>query len=806
MDRRDFVRAGAGAAGIALTAWATRLSAGADMGWAEGMAPSGSPAGMPGSNVAFDRMSLFVDGQRKFILSASLHYFRLPDPGGWKDRIAKLKDMGFNAIDTYYYWAYHSPAPGKYDFTGPRDVDRFHDLVEDAGMYLIVRPGPYICAEVNGGGLPGWLIADKKAVLRCRGNGKIVYDPEYMRCVREWYEQIVPRIARRKNLILFQIENEYNLRKMLSDSVMAIAAALQKATGKDIYGLAGSLSVVKKTMVNAQERAMKSPDYLASCQYMRELYKMSRELQVAVPIFHNDASAPTTRWSDADILGVDDYPVWPGESDWRRDNPFSAIDMMEEGLTAAGRDCPLLIPEIQGGWYDGWGGHGYGFVRDKLGPDSADMTLKSCLAQGAAVLNMYMAFGGTTWGYLPSPDVYTSYDYGSPISEGGAITARAHAIRHFADFAFRHEADLLAARSDAAVFGDNKQVFVKARRNPNGELFVFLRNLSGKTQEVELNIGARVKLEQPDMQVLVFDRDYKLTDSSGLFTDRTEPMKPTFSLPTLGPWEFSLYTDPLDPKSDGPGWKEIAAGSPMDIDSLGIYYGHAWYRGRYDGALPSFKLDARHCWSAWLDGEPLMSYNNFVNRLGANGDAARTVTVRIPERLQGPGEHVLVILVESLGHNKGFFDDFRLPRGIVRVDTGNTRLSWSTRAGLLPGEPGITPALDPAAIPAASETVTLPHKWPAGKTGIGIYTAAFTLDLPERLSPVGLRFTRAPEKALIFLNGNLIGLYWDSLGPQKLFFLMPPFIVPQGENKLTIAVWPWQDSPEVGPMSLEVYP
>ena len=118
--------------------------------------------------VEFDRYSLRVDGRRLIVRAGSLHYFRLPARELWRDRIAKMKDAGLNAVDVYYPWNFHSERPGVYDFADLRDIDHLHDLIEAAGLYLIARPGPYICAEVDLGGLPAWLLRDPDLALRCR--------------------------------------------------------------------------------------------------------------------------------------------------------------------------------------------------------------------------------------------------------------------------------------------------------------------------------------------------------------------------------------------------------------------------------------------------------------------------------------------------------------------------------------------------------------------------------------------------------------------------------------------------------------
>jgi beta-galactosidase GanA len=109
--------------------------------------------------VTYDGYSFMIDGKRTYIWSGEFHYFRLPNQDLWRDVLEKMKAAGFNATSLYFDWGYHSPAPGVYDFTGVRDVDKLLDIAQQVGIYVIARPGPYINAEVDGGGFPGWLSA-----------------------------------------------------------------------------------------------------------------------------------------------------------------------------------------------------------------------------------------------------------------------------------------------------------------------------------------------------------------------------------------------------------------------------------------------------------------------------------------------------------------------------------------------------------------------------------------------------------------------------------------------------------------------
>src|SRR3954447_27015031 len=107
--------------------------------------------------VTFDKYSLMIDGQRTYVWSGEFHYWRLPSQDLWRDVLQKMKAEGYNAVSIYFDWAYHSPKPGVYDFSGVRNVNKLLDMAARVGLYVIARPGPYINAETSAGGLPGWL-------------------------------------------------------------------------------------------------------------------------------------------------------------------------------------------------------------------------------------------------------------------------------------------------------------------------------------------------------------------------------------------------------------------------------------------------------------------------------------------------------------------------------------------------------------------------------------------------------------------------------------------------------------------------
>ncbi|HEY3479466.1 MAG TPA: beta-galactosidase, partial [Streptomyces sp.] len=158
LGRRFFRRCLAIGATVALV---VGLSSGAASMATPGTAPLTAQAAPAAAGTAhtvtYDGYSFMVDGKRTYLWSGEFHYFRLPSQQLWLDVLQKMKAAGFNAVSLYFDWGYHSPAPGVYDFTGVRDVDKLLDMADQLGIYVIARPGPYINAEVDGGGFPGWL-------------------------------------------------------------------------------------------------------------------------------------------------------------------------------------------------------------------------------------------------------------------------------------------------------------------------------------------------------------------------------------------------------------------------------------------------------------------------------------------------------------------------------------------------------------------------------------------------------------------------------------------------------------------------
>ena len=148
----------------------------------------------------------YMDSKPFDIYSGAMHYFRTV-PEYWEDRLTKLKAAGFNTVETYVCWNLHEKKPGEFDFSGILDIEKYLEIAQKVGLYAIVRPGPYICAEWDFGGLPAWLLKDKNMQIRC------MY-PDYLKCVERFYKELLPRLvphleSHGGNIIAMQVENEY---------------------------------------------------------------------------------------------------------------------------------------------------------------------------------------------------------------------------------------------------------------------------------------------------------------------------------------------------------------------------------------------------------------------------------------------------------------------------------------------------------------------------------------------------------------------------------------------------------------------
>lgn len=158
------------------------------------------------STISLTRDGLSLDGRPFYLLSGQLHYFRFPR-AEWRDLLLKAHAAGLNTIDTVIPWNLHEPEPARFNFEDMADLASYIDLCAELGLYFIARPGPYICAEWENGGIPAWLAAERDIAYR-------LDNPAYLAATLRWFDTLLPLLVERQvdrggPVILIQIENEH---------------------------------------------------------------------------------------------------------------------------------------------------------------------------------------------------------------------------------------------------------------------------------------------------------------------------------------------------------------------------------------------------------------------------------------------------------------------------------------------------------------------------------------------------------------------------------------------------------------------
>ena len=314
------------------------------------------------------------DGEHFSYYSGGMHYFRVP-PQYWKDRMHKIKMAGMNTLQTYVSWNSHEEVEGKYDFQGGNNLTHYLSLAQSMGLNVVLRPGPYICAEWRFGGLPYWLL--NKPGIQVR-----MYNEPYIKAIAKWFSVLLPMIkpflyTNGGPIITVQVENE--------------------------YGAYGPWVCDK--------------DYL---QFLLDQYR--KYLGEDTVYFTLDNNNPKR-------LECGNLPGLLKALDFGPDKiPHFQLEMLRK-YQAHG---PFVNGEFWAGWFDVWGG-GHAHV----GADKVAGRLDEMLQLNGSV-NFYMFEGGTNFGYSNGamsqhPGKYnvrvTSYDYNSALSEAGDPTDKYYAIR-----------------------------------------------------------------------------------------------------------------------------------------------------------------------------------------------------------------------------------------------------------------------------------------------------------------------------------------------------------------------------------------
>lgn len=326
------------------------------------LASLGVTSAAPGRSFRISNDSFVLDGRSVQIRSGSVHYFRIPR-AYWRDRLLRARAMGLNAVQTVVPWNWHEEVEGRLRWDGDRDLEAYLRIAQDLGLMVLLRPGPYICAEWEFGGFPAWILP-RVGKLR-------TFDAAFIALVDKWWGELLPRIepllySRGGPVVMAQLENEY-----------------------------GSYGDVSR---NAADR-----------QYMEHLLALARRHLGKDVVIYTTDGGNAGYMQRGSLKGGDVLTL--GDGGW---NCTAQSMFNPPGLN------PCLNAESYSGWLTHWGSR-------VANSSAGDFGVAAALASGYSFniymahggTNFGWMNGANGGGRDYQPDI-TSYDYGAPIAEDGS--------------------------------------------------------------------------------------------------------------------------------------------------------------------------------------------------------------------------------------------------------------------------------------------------------------------------------------------------------------------------------------------------
>lgn len=336
---------------------------------AAALAAQAAPSNVPHFAPVGDHFEL--DGKPYVIRSGELHYARVPREF-WRERLQQMRAMGLNTVTTYVFWNRHEAEPGSFNFSGDLDLAGFIRTARDVGLKVILRPGPYVCAELDFGGYPAWLL--RTPGLRVRS-----LDPRFMSASARYLKRVAREVApllssRGGPILMVQVENEYG------------------SYGND-------------------------RDYMAA------MLAQFKEAGFDLPLFTSDGPSPSLL-EGGTLPGVTAVVNFAGNVD--------SVKRAFEQFASFRQNVPRMSGEYWAGWFDAWGAR-HANVSPAMAGEAVDYMLGQGISFNLYMAHGGTSFGWMPGANSNNRSNYTpdttSYDYDAAIDEAGRPTAKFHAIR-----------------------------------------------------------------------------------------------------------------------------------------------------------------------------------------------------------------------------------------------------------------------------------------------------------------------------------------------------------------------------------------
>jgi len=387
--------------------------------------------------IRYDAQCFTIRGADTFIYSLECPYPRVA-PAEWRDRFVRIRQAGFNTLSTYIFWNYHERSPGQFDFS---ELEQFLALAQEFGFFVIARPGPYVDAEFDRGGIPTQVIAER-FMLRSM-------DPKSLRSSRHWYQQVLPVIRRHQvtaggPIILMQIENEIDFTDVPASEqreYLRFLARLAWNAGIEVPLISNVSTIVRDQSDPELTRILDVCDFYPRWSFLSD----------------NELPASTAGLTTAQKVDLSDRTVWASLRKMRREEPQG----------------PLSVAELGTGYYSKIGGK---LAQDEEGADATQLNAltKSILGHGVTYLNFYLGWGGSNRQWA-GRGVTSTYDFAAPIRECGGLWNKYYEVKAVGAFLGQFGVQLARSVEMPGAARTNSPDVSVSQRNRQACGFVFLR-------------------------------------------------------------------------------------------------------------------------------------------------------------------------------------------------------------------------------------------------------------------------------------------------------------------------------------------
>jgi beta-galactosidase len=629
-------------------------------------------------SVVMKQGKFVINGKAEFLYGGELHYYRVPK-NEWRDRLTKLKEAGCNLVSSYVPWVWHEIEEGVYDFTGEtrgeRDLKSFLELVKEFGLYCIVRPGPYVMAEVRFHGVPDWLLTAYPEVIAKKRDGNdhptrvVSYrHPVFLEKTKRWYKAVNEVLAPEQvnqggSIIMYQLCNEIGMLHWVSNTSDFNQETLDEFKGylSAKYGSIEQFNKkyeVKETSFSDFIRTFEKglPEEYPSFHYEWSVFRrkyirdyagdlrgFAKETGITVPfiinvhgfkdysIYSRGVDYPIGLSQLYDTAEFDDVVIagdfYPGHIGY--DNYHDLVLATTYTKAISQKDQPIFSAEFQSGRLAD---------RPRLYPQDLDLNTRTCVAHGMNALNYYMFVGGENYENIGL--FGRRHEWQAPIDSKGELRPNYKKARHLGE----------VFQSIGKILIDSpKKVHTFVGFNPNDYMTevieerdrALLGEVIGKREQasfdgiLRLLVAANIQYEAIDLL-----KDLSVTEVPSLWVFSTKKMdtelQKRLALYVKQGGKLIIYPEvPIEDVQGKPcriladelelGEWEVVGGHPDYIDVLGIDAVNIRQRMHF----------------TTFDGEPIATFT----RTGANQVASYKKQI-------GMGE--ILILGILMGHDYSY--------------------------------------------------------------------------------------------------------------------------------------------------------